>query len=209
MTAYWVALGFSGFIFALTLLNALRPLDHGKFDERGVRDYRLALEGRRGPWGFGHVFIISLGLLWLIIAVEEIFSGSPMGFAYLIPAIFFVSSVWLYRRNKIKALDRLGDRGFVPWTASEERAKVWYRLWGAIAVVGFIGPSIMEFNYQQSFETAKPFKDGASTVHFLLSIFLIIGVIGLIVTYFITREATKDEQSAPREEPVDEGPGEV
>jgi hypothetical protein len=185
VTAYWVALGFSGVVFALALLFSFWPLDPDKFNERQFREYRLTLEGRKAPWG--HVFIVSLGLMWLIFAVEEISSGSPTGFAYLIPAILFLTSIWLYRRNRIKELHKLGDRGFVPRTAVEERAEVWYRLWGAIAVVGWVGPSIMEFNYQRSFETADPFKDGASIVHFLLSLCLIIGATGLLITYLNAR----------------------
>jgi len=185
MTTYWVALGFSGVVFALALLFSFWPLDPGKFNERQFREFRLTLEGRKAPWG--HVFIVSLGLMWLIFAVEEILSGSLIGFAYLIPAILFLTSIWLYRRNRVRELDRLGDRGFVPRTSAEERAGVWYRLWGAITVVGWVGPSVMEFNYQRSFETADPFKDGASTVHFLLSMCLIIGLTGLLVTYLHAR----------------------
>lgn len=195
MIAYWLALGFSGIVFALAVSFAFWPMDPRKFDERQIRVYRLTLEGRRPP--VGHIFIISLGLLWLIIAIEEIFSGSPIGFAYLIPAILFLTSIWLYRRYRIKTLRMLGNRGLVPRAASEERAGFWYRLWGTVSVFGWVGPSVMEFNYQQSFETGDPFKDGASTVHSLLSMCLIIGVTGLLITYLITRAREQKQPDGP------------
>ena len=208
MTAYWLALGFSLFVFAFALWATFRPPDLGKLDERQIRNYRLGLEGRRGPFSAGNLFVIALAVLWLIVGVETIVWGSPLGFAYLVPALLLMTTLWLMRRYRINSLHRLGDRGVVPKTASEENAKVWYRLWGAIAVVGFVGPQVMEFNYQRSFSTEDSFSDAANTVHFLLGMFLIVGGIGLIATFFNTRESEKKESPArkqPRDEESQEG----
>jgi hypothetical protein len=185
VTTYWVMTGFSAFIAGMGLLAWWRPYDLDKLDDRKLRDYRLVLERRRGPWAFADLMLFSFAVVWLIAAVTLIVEGLGRGFAYLVPFSLLSLSVWLNRRNRLAALTRLGERGRVATTEAEKRAVIWYRLWGAAVFVGYVGNSLIEFYSGDDFTTAD--LDITSGSHAVLAAVMIVGTLGLLITYLNVR----------------------
>ncbi len=189
MTAFWIALGLSG-LFALgaafPLLRSPRWVrDSNELEGKRLRDYRLFLERRRGLFAIGTYIVPSLAVLWAFYSAVALIHGSVIGLAYLAPAALFALAHWLGNRSRAKLLGQLGDRGKIPLSSAEAKARPWYRVWGAMFAVGFVGPSAMEYIYDRSFDDVS---SPLGIVHFLLSLMIIVGAIGMAVTYFNTRE---------------------
>jgi len=188
-TTYWVVTGFAAFLVAMGLLALLlrRP---GGLEEtlqgKKLTEYRLQVERRRGPGRFLDLGLVAFATVWLITAVSEMVMGSWRGVAYLLTAVLLGLSVWLNHRNRLSALARLGDRGRVPLTAAEKRAPKWYRVWGAAAFIGFVGNSLIEFYAEKPFD-ASDLTSPKSGVHAILTIVMIVGSLGMLITYLNTR----------------------
>lgn len=191
MTAFWVTLGISLLVLGSGVLTWKMPLDPRNLDENQLRRIRKYLEGRRGPMALGGIVVPCLAVVWLVVAIDHIVRGSGRGFLYLIPAILLMLGLWLMRLGKNRALANLGDRGVVPRTRQEEKAKAWYRLWGATLAVGILGPRLIEYFYERPFPSDEAFTNPVSTVHALLTMAVLLGVLGLLITYLNTRENEK------------------
>ena len=189
-TTYWVVTGFAAFLVAMGLVALLlglrRPRDHDDLQGKKLIEYRLFLERRRGPGWFVDLMLAALATVWLIAAVSEMVMGSWRGVAYLLTAVLLWLSVWLNRKNRLTLLARLGDRGRVPLTAAEKRAPRWYRVWGAAAFVGFVGNSMIEFYAAKPFD-ASDLTSAQNGVHAVLTIVMIVGSLGVLITYLNTR----------------------
>jgi hypothetical protein len=187
-TTYWVVTGFAAFLVAMGLLALLLRRPGGPVDLEGKKliEFRLFLERRRGLAALGDVLLVALATAWLIAAVSEMVAGSWRGLAYLLTAVLLVLGIWLQRKARLAALALLGDRGRVPLTAAEMRAPAWYRLWGAAVFVGFVGNSLIEFYAEEPFD-ASDLTSPRNEVHLVLTIVLIVGSLGMFITYLNTR----------------------